>query len=228
MKTTKSHPMLPKTLFFDVNETLLDLTPVRESVAEALDGKRELVPLWFQSLLHLSLVYSAGGKIKPFGQLAADALVSVAVNHKIELAIQDAEAAIRPILSCKPHDDVIPGLQTLRKAGYRLITLTNSSSSALQQQMKNSGLHNLFDEHLSVEEFGIYKPHRVVYEKAAKKLGTKSDSCVMIAAHDWDIMGAAWAGFQTVFISRGGGRYTHENPKPDLIASNIDAFSMAV
>jgi len=228
MKTTKSLPMLPKTLFFDVNETLLDLTPVRESVAEALNGKRELVPLWFQSLLHLSLVYSAGGKFKPFGQLAADALVSVAVNHKIELSISDAETAIRPILSCKPHDDVIPGLQTLRKAGYRLITLTNSSSSALEQQMKNSGLHDLFDKHLSVEEFEIYKPHRVVYEKAAKKLRTKPDNCMMIATHDWDIMGAAWAGFQTVFISRGDGRYTHELPEPDAFASGIEALSLSL
>lgn len=219
--------MFPKTLFFDVNETLLDLTPVRESVAEALDGKSELVPLWFQSLLHLSLVYSAGGKFKPFGQLAADTLVSVAANHKIELAISEAEAAIRPILSCKPHDDVIPGLQGLRKAGYRLVTLTNSSSSALEQQMKNSGLHNLFDKHLSVEEFGIYKPHREVYEKAAKKLRTTPSGSMMIAAHDWDVMGAAWAGFQTVFISRGGGQYTHELPKPDALASEIEALTLS-
>lgn len=220
--------MLPKTLFFDVNETLLDLTPVRESVKEALDGKSELVPLWFQSLLHLSLVYSAGRKFKPFGQLAADALLSVAANHKIELEIPKAEAAIRPILSCKPHDDVIPGLERLRNASYRLATLTNSSSGALEQQMKNSGLHDFFDKHLSVEEFGIYKPHREVYQKAAKKLGTNPSGCMMIAAHDWDIMGAAWAGLQTVFISRDGGRYTHELPEPDAFASGIEALSLSL
>ena len=218
--------MLPQTLFFDVNETLLDLTPVRESVKEALNGKSELVPLWFQSLLHLSLVYSAGGQFKPFGKLAADALVSVGANHKIDLSLSEATEAIRPILSCKPHNDVIPGLERLHNAGYRLVTLTNSSSDALEQQMKNSGLHNLFDKHLSVEEFGIYKPHPEVYQKAAKKLGTTPGSSMMIAAHDWDIMGAAWAGFQTAFITRGGKCYIHNSPLPGMMVSDIEKLSL--
>ena len=220
--------MLPQTLFFDVNETLLDLTQVRESVADILGGRKDLVPLWFQSLLHLSLVYSAGGQFKPFGKLAADALVSVGANHKIDLSLSEATEAIRPILSCKPHIDVIPGLERLHNAGYRLVTLTNSSSDALEHQMKNSGLHNLFDKHLSVEEFGIYKPHLDVYQKAAKKLGTTPGCSMMIAAHDWDIMGAAWAGFQTAFISRGEEQYIHENPKPTEIASGIEDLSLSI
>jgi len=219
--------MPPKTLFFDVNETLLDLTPVRESVVVALEGKSDLVSLWFQSLLHLSLVYSAGQQFKPFDQLAADALVSVAVNYKIVLSPADAETAIRPIVSFQSHEDVVPGLKKLRKAGYRLVTLTNSSSGALEQQMKNSGLYGLFDKHLSVEEFGTYKPHREVYMQAAKAVNSKPGECMMIAAHDWDIMGAAWAGFQTVFISRGGRRYTHKLPKPDVVASDIKTFSLS-
>lgn len=35
----------PKVLFFDVNETLLDLKPLKQSVGEALGGRPELVPL---------------------------------------------------------------------------------------------------------------------------------------------------------------------------------------
>jgi len=219
--------MLPKTLFFDVNETLLDLALVRESVTDALGGRKELVPLWFKSLLHLSLVYSAGGQFKPFGELAADALVAAARDEGIDISREDATIAIRPILSCPPHDDVIPGLKKLREKGYRLFTLTNSSSDALRTQMQNASLTDLFDGHLSVEEFGTYKPHRVVYEKAAEKVGTKPSDCMMIAAHDWDIMGAAWAGFQTAFISREGSQYIHEKPKPDEIASGLAALSLA-
>ena len=49
-------------LIFDVNETLLDLKPVQESVGSVLEGRRELVPLWFTTMLHYSLVTTATGK----------------------------------------------------------------------------------------------------------------------------------------------------------------------
>ena len=40
-----------KVVLFDVNETLLDLSPVKESVGTALGGRPELAPLWFTTLL---------------------------------------------------------------------------------------------------------------------------------------------------------------------------------
>jgi len=46
----------PEVIFFDVNETLLDLTPLKESVGETLGGRPELAPLWFTTLLQYSLV----------------------------------------------------------------------------------------------------------------------------------------------------------------------------
>ena len=46
----------PKVLIFDVNETLLDLAPLKASVGKALGGQEILVPLWFSTMLHYSLV----------------------------------------------------------------------------------------------------------------------------------------------------------------------------
>jgi len=40
----------PKVILFDVNETLLDLKPVKASVGTALGGRPELAPLWFTTL----------------------------------------------------------------------------------------------------------------------------------------------------------------------------------
>lgn len=41
----------PATIFLDVNETLLDLSPLKTSIGAALDGREDLVPLWFTTLL---------------------------------------------------------------------------------------------------------------------------------------------------------------------------------
>ncbi|MEL7309089.1 MAG: haloacid dehalogenase type II, partial [Pseudomonadota bacterium] len=46
----------PKVIVFDVNETLLDLEQMQSSVSKALDGNTQLLPLWFSTMLHHSLV----------------------------------------------------------------------------------------------------------------------------------------------------------------------------
>ncbi|MBF4985430.1 haloacid dehalogenase type II, partial [Nonlabens mediterrranea] len=57
----------PKVLFFDVNETLLDLTQMKKQVADALGGNDHLLPLWFTTMLQYSLVMSASGRYEPKG-----------------------------------------------------------------------------------------------------------------------------------------------------------------
>ena len=48
----------PKVVFFDVNETLLDLSPVKKQIGIALGGREDLLSLWFTTMLQYSLVVS--------------------------------------------------------------------------------------------------------------------------------------------------------------------------
>jgi 2-haloacid dehalogenase len=59
----------PKLLFFDVNETLLDLRAMKTSVAHALDGRTDLLPLWFTTMQQYSLVATVGDNDNDFGRL---------------------------------------------------------------------------------------------------------------------------------------------------------------
>ncbi len=74
-----------------------------------------------------------------------------------------AERCLAPMRCLPPHPDVVPALERLRDAGFRLATLTNSSKSAVVDQMQNAGLARFFESLLSVEEVGLYKPHAHVY-----------------------------------------------------------------
>ncbi|MCE9568038.1 MAG: hypothetical protein K8U57_39050 [Planctomycetes bacterium] len=56
--------------------------------------------------------------------------------------------------SLPPHADVIPALERLRDADYRLFTLTNSSKAAVADQMEYAGLTGFFEALLSVEDGG--------------------------------------------------------------------------
>ncbi len=60
----------PKVLFFDVNETLLALAPLKVSVGAALGGREDLLPLWFTTMLHYSLVDTLTDNYRPSRILA--------------------------------------------------------------------------------------------------------------------------------------------------------------
>ena len=211
----------PKVILFDVNETLLDLTPVKNSVGKALGGRPELVPLWFTTLLQYSLVTTVAGHYLDFAEVGAACLRMVAKNHGIDLSEDAARSAVAPIRSLPLHPDVIPALTALRDAGFQLVTLTNSSKAAVGDQIKNAGLTKFFDALLSVEEVGKYKPHAEVYRWAAGRVGADVSACLLVAAHGWDVAGAAWAGMQTAFVARPGQQKFPLGPASDITVPSL-------
>lgn len=215
--------MQTRTLFFDVNETLLDLAPLRGPVGEALGGRADLVPLWFSTLLHHSLVTTAGGRYVPFTQVAVAALQVVGRSVSVELSPDQAQAAILPALVQLPaHTDVEPGLKRLRDAGHRLVALTNGAPEGLEAQMEFAGLTDLFDALHSVEPVGKFKPHPEVYAWACRTEGVRPERATMVAAHGWDVAGARWAGLRGIFVARPGRSPWPLAPEPDLIVRDLN------
>ena len=110
----QSEKLMPKptVIIFDVNETLLDLAPLKESVGKALGGREDLLPLWFSTMLHYSLVETLTGEYHSFGEIGTAALMMVAETKSIELAYDEAkEAIVTPLRSLPPHPDVVNGLK---------------------------------------------------------------------------------------------------------------------
>lgn len=206
----------PKVLYFDVNETLLDLQVMKESVSKALGGNDTLLPLWFSQMLFYSSVETLGGQYHDFGVIGSAALQMVAANQGITLTSEEAKAAIIPHLrSIPPHPEVIENLKRLKAAGYKMVSLTNSSKKGVYTQFENAGMLDLFEERLSIEDIGKYKPSRDAYEWAARKMGVQPDACMLIAAHGWDIAGACYAGWKTAFIQRPGKQLYPLAPAPN-------------
>ncbi|CAI3951314.1 haloacid dehalogenase type II [Alteromonas macleodii] len=213
----------PKVIFFDVNETLLDLTAMRSSVGEALGGRDDLLPLWFSTMLHHSLVDSTTGRFHTFGEIGVASLLMVAEIEGIELTKAQAKTAIvTPLRSLPPHPDVRDGLQALKNKGYKLVSLTNSSNQGVYTQFKNADLLSYFDERLSVEDINLYKPDTRTYEWAIEKMSIAAEDAMLVAAHGWDIAGAKQAGWQAAFIARPGKVLYPLAIAPDTVVSGLD------
>jgi 2-haloacid dehalogenase len=212
----------PKVLIFDVNETLLDLAPLRASVGQALGGREERVPLWFSTMLHYSLVHTLCGHYRSFGEIGTAALKMVAESQGIDLELQDAkDAVVGPLLSLPPHQDVGVGLKMLREEGFRTVSLTNSSAEAAETQLRNAGLTDLFEKRYSVETVEKYKPHADTYRMVIQDLGVGPEEAMMVAAHAWDLAGAKTVGLQTAFIARPGTALYPNVAKPDYVVKDL-------
>ena len=211
----------PQLLFFDVNETLLDLGAMRTSVAQALDGRSDLLPLWFTTLLQYSLVATVGDCYEDFGEIGAAAMMMVARNHGVSLSREAACKAMQPIRALPPHPDVPAALNQLRQADFRMVTLTNSSQAAVDEQIKNAGLTEKFEARLSISEIQMFKPHRHVYKWAAYKMGLSPEECMLVAAHGWDVAGALWAGWRSAFVSRSGAQLYPLAPAPEIAEPDL-------
>ena len=212
----------PKVLLFDVNETLLDLTPLRSSIGQLLEGRADLLPFWFTTMLHYSLVETLAGNYKNFGEIGAAALVMVAQANGISLEQERAaEVLIESLRSLPPHSDVVPALMAFQKAGFRIISLTNSSYAGVSKQFKNAELGHYFEKWYSVETVKKFKPHPAPYEYVLQDLQLLPDELVMIAAHPWDLMGAKKVGLSTAFIQRPGKTRYPNAPSPDYVATDL-------
>ncbi|REE08652.1 2-haloacid dehalogenase [Winogradskyella pacifica] len=221
-KNIMTNTTRPKVLFFDVNETLLDLTQMKKQVGEALNGREDLLSLWFTTMLQYSLVTTASGQYEHFGNIGAAALQMVAANNDITISEKEARNVIVNSLRGLPaHPDVKAALAQLKKDGYKLVSFTNSSNEGVKKQFESAGLTDYFDERLSVEDIGKFKPFTDAYTWAARKMGVKPEECMLIAAHGWDVAGAVWAGWRAAFISRPGQQLFPLAPTTEIVESDL-------
>ena len=214
-------------IVFDVNETLLDLAPVREWFTERFDDDPD-ASAWFSELLRLSFVSSVIDAYSPFPELAAASLETVAQRNAAPIDDDDL-GVIRALFTVlPPHPDVPGGLDRLRADGFTVAALTNSPQTTAESQLANAGIADRFDAIMSVDMVGRFKPHRSVYVAAADRLEIQPSELVMVAAHDWDIAGAIAAGAEGVFIARPGQLYSSSFMEPSMVASDIDAAASAI
>jgi 2-haloacid dehalogenase len=217
----------PKVLVFDVNQTMLDLNALRPQFVRVFGDGRALDE-WFSLLLHYSLVVTVTDAYADFGTVGRAVLEMLAATKKIKLSPEDATRILQGVLTMPAHPDVPESLKRLRAAGFRMVTLTNSSPSAVKAQLQNSGLTQYFDESISVDSVRKFKPDLETYRSAAAHLGAQPGELLLIAAHPWDVFGGMKAGWQAAFVARNGITPFPLGPKPAINGPDLEAVADAI
>jgi 2-haloacid dehalogenase len=98
-----------------------------------------------------------------------------------------------------PWPDSVEGLTRLKRK-FILATLSNGNVALLVNMARNANLP--WDAILGAEVAGHYKPQPESYLVTAELLGLAPHECMMVAAHNGDLVAAAALGFRTAFVPR--------------------------
>jgi 2-haloacid dehalogenase len=205
---------------FDVNETLLDLHALDPQFARVF-GDASVRQAWFTQMLQSAFVTTIAGPYRDFGTIGAAALDMVAARRGVSITQEEKTAILSEMRHLPPHPDAREGLERLRQAGLRLVTLTNSTAQVAQAQMTNAGLSEYFEQIFSVDAVQRLKPAPEAYRIVAEHLGVAIGEIRLIAAHAWDIAGALRAGCAAAFVARPGMVLDPLFERPDVVGADL-------
>jgi 2-haloacid dehalogenase len=209
---------------FDAYGTLFDFASAARSCRDELgDDFEKLTVLWRDKQLQYTWLRAGQERHADFWQVTGDAL-----DFALEtLALQKdglRERLMSLYLALDAFPEVPVQLGRLKDAGLRLAILSNGTPRMLEAVVRNAGLDGLFDAVLSVEDVGIYKPSRKVYQLAVDRLGLPASSLCFLSSNAWDAYAASAFGMQVVWCNRYGQRPERLPGKPDDEIRSLDAL----
>ncbi len=193
----------PRAVLFDVYGTLLDVHSVALRAEQMFPGQGErLSHLWRERQIEYSRLVSMSGRYRPFWELTRDALRFSAAALKLALDAAGEDALMNEYrhLSAFPENREV--LQALAARGIRAGVLSNGDPEMLAVAVRSAGLADLVDPVLSVHATRRYKTDPAAYALGPVSLGLAAPEILFVSSNCWDVVGATWYGFTTLWVNR--------------------------
>jgi 2-haloacid dehalogenase len=204
-----------KACVFDAYGTLFDFASAVRACRDVLgDDIDKLTTLWRDKQLQYTWLRAIQAYHADFWQVTGDALDFALETLSIEPAgIRDRLMTLYLTLDAFP--EVAGVLKQLKDAGIRNAILSNGTPHMLEAVVKSAKLDGLFDAVLSVEQVGVYKPDRRVYQLAVDRLGVSASTISFQSSNAWDAYAASAFGMHVVWCNRYGQRRERLPGAPD-------------
>ncbi len=216
---------MPGAVVFDVMGTLFSLGPLRERL-RAVGAPELAFEAWFGRLLHSATSLTLAGEFRPFPEIAEAALRTALAQQGIDEDV--APNVLERLAELAPYEDAEAALADARSAGLAIATLTNGTESNTRTLLEGAGLDKYVEAVITVEEVRAYKPAPEPYRHAAKRLGVEPGDAYLVAAHGWDVLGAANAGLSAVWVDRLERRWPFPLPEPRRAPGLVEAVALVI
>lgn len=204
---------------------IFDPNSVVPEVEKVFPGKGlEFTKAWRAKQFEYCFLRSITGEHADFLQVTGDSLDYTAQQMRLDLTAEKREQLIRAYSSLKPWPDTVSALKKLKAAGIRIIALSNFTPKMLRENSDAAGISSLFDDLLSTETNGTFKPDPNAYALGIKALDLSKDEIVFAAFGSWDAYGARSYGYPTVWVNRFDLPPERLGKHPDRTTKNLDGL----
>ncbi len=210
---------MPQTLeqtAFDIIGTGFSMEEPRQALAR-LGAPEYALELWFAQAPRDSFAFSHAGGYVPLKDMLRAELARTVRLLGSQLSDDDLRGVLSTFAELDPRD-LGDAAKVLADGRWQLLALTMGAAEATRGLLERAGVADLFEGLLSCDSISVTKPNRAAYELALERFAGET---WMVAAHAWDIAGAARAGLRTAFITSVEGSYLEVYPKPDLMAKSL-------
>src|SRR4051812_4695595 len=182
---------------------IFNANSVVPAVEKAFPGKgAEFTRAWRAKQFEYGFLRSITGRHADFFKVTEDALVYTAAAMKLELTAEKRKGLLDAYLTLEPWPDAVDALRKLKGSGVRVMTIANFSPKMLKANAEHAGIADLFDELLSTETNGTYKPDPRAYALGMEHLKLKKEEIIFAAFGGWDAYGAKNFGYTTCWVNR--------------------------
>jgi len=204
---------------------IFNANSVVPAVEKAYPGKgAEFTKAWRAKQFEYGFLRSITDRHADFFKVTEDALVYTAASMKLELTPEKRKRLLDAYLTLDLWPDAVGALRKLRASGVRVITIANFSPRMLKANAENAGIAGLFDELLSTQANGTYKPDPRAYALGMEHLKLKKEEIVFAAFGGWDAYGAKSFGYTTYWVNRFHLPMEELGIKPDGTSDNLEGL----
>jgi len=218
--------MAIKLCVFDAYGTLFDVAGAARTAA-GQPGQARLAEVWPQlaedwrrKQLEYSWLRSVTGDYVPFWQVTKDGL-----DWAMERAGLDdpelRESLLALYWELPAYREVPMMLAQVKAHGVSAAILSNGNRDMLEGAVEHAGIGEFLQAVLSVEQVGIFKPARQVYDLVGQEFGCVPDEVLFVSSNGWDVAGAGDYGFRTVWVNRAGLPMDRLMAQPDQVLTDL-------
>ncbi len=212
------------TVVFDIVGTSFSLSRVADALTRA-GAPAHALPLWFAQSLRDAFALSHAGGYQPLRAVLEAELPRTLQQLQVTATPEQLGQIVGAFGQLEPQPGLVDLVVALAADNWRILALTNSSVDSIRKLLERAEIVRHFSALLSTDQIQKMKPHPAVYEMARRDA---EGEIWMVAAHAWDIQGAARAGFRTVFVSGLEKGYLEIYPKPTIIVKELGEVKAAL
>lgn len=211
-----------KAIAFDAYGTLFDVYSVGILAEEIFPTKGpQLAIIWRDKQIEYTRLRTMCDKYVDFWQVTEDALRYGCEALGLDLTDPAVARLMGAYAELTAFPENVGELTRLKKAGIPLSILSNGTPWMLDQAVTASGLTGFFDHVLSVDRVRQFKTAPAAYQMAPDAFDCPASDILFVSSNCWDICGATWFGYRTIWLNRYGLPLEHLGVTPHRIGTSL-------